>query len=438
MRESYVVACVVTVFLVTTPALRSPEPPTTAQPCESAEYLGICDPYVPGTIIVMHDNQPVRVLATWPQGPAEKAGICSGDQILAVNGVSTSDNTNVRLLKEIASDSPTPIRLEVKRGTAIRELDVGRVRESTLANLSKQKIAMVGGLFGPVSYVPLDELPDEIQEFRKFQDRIAAGYGFTSVEGIYVPVGTPQEQVENVLAARQSDRMIGLTGFAPGPDAYSAGLLAMSLAKPDEVLVLTVIPDSPAHHAGSLPGDQIVAINGRSTSGLKLDEIRDLLLKPEGPRKLDVKVTRNGSLIVLNIGTRKTKELEDTNLDQVPPNADRSSGDNYLLGIYALHDGEPREAIVAQVQYPSPAFDAGLHVGDLLLTVNGLPIAQIDRKDLSKLLTPSGPAKVVLEVSRLNKKMSFTLTPVTYRAALASIGRKPTKFGTTPQNCPDI
>lgn len=437
MRESYVVACVVTAFLVTTPSLRSPEPPPTAQPCESVEYLGICDPYVPGTIIVTHENQPIRVLATWPQGPAEKAGICSGDQILAVNGVSTSDNTNVRLLKEIAADSPTPIRLEVKRGTTNRELDVGRVRESTLANLSKQKIAMVGGLFGPVNYVPLDELPDEIQAFRKFHDRIAAGYGFRSVEGIYVPAGTPQEQVENVSAARQSDRMIGQTGFAPGPDAYSAGFFAISLAKPDEVLVSTVIPDSPAHHVGLLPGDQIVAINGRSTSGLKLDEIRDLLLKPERPRELDVKVNRNGSLIVLNIGTRKMKELEDTNLDQVPPDADRSSGDNYILGIYALHDGEPREAMVAQVEYPSPAFDAGLHVGDLLLAVNGLPIAQIDRKDLSKLLTPSSPAKVVLEVSRLNKKMSFTLTPVTYRAALASIGRKPTKFGTTPQSCPD-
>jgi C-terminal processing protease CtpA/Prc len=212
----------------------------------------------------------------------------------------------------------------------------------------------------------------------------------------------------------------------------------MLLAKPDEVLVKTVIPDSPAHHAGLLPGDQIVAINGRSTSGLKLNEIRGLLLKPEEPRELDVKVNRNGSLIVLNIGTRKMKELEDTKLDQVPPDADRSSGDNYILGIYALHGGEPREAMVAHVEYPSPAFDAGLHVGDLLLAVNGLPIAQIDRQNLSKLLTPSGPAKVVLEVSRLNNKMSFTLTPVTYRAALASIGRKPTKFGATPQSCPDI
>jgi S1-C subfamily serine protease len=106
--------------------------------------------------------------------------------------------------------------------------------------------------------------------------------------------------------------------------------------------------------------------------------------------------------------------------------------------VAAVHGGEPREAMVAHVEYPSPAFDAGLHVGDLLLAVNGLPIAQIDRQDLSKLLTPSGAAKVVLEVSRLNKKKSFTLTPVTYRAALAIIGRKPTRFGTTPKSCPDI
>jgi len=102
------------------------------------------------------------------------------------------------------------------------------------------------------------------------------------------------------------------------------------------------------------------------------------------------------------------------------------------LGVQVIPSEESREAIIAYVHYPSPAFEAGLHVGDLVLTVNGLPIAQIERQNLNKLLTPTDTTQIVLEVSRLQKKMSFALTPVTYRAALASIGRKPTKFGTTP------
>ena len=212
----------------------------------------------------------------------------------------------------------------------------------------------------------------------------------------------------------------------------------MLLAQPDEVLIETVIPDSPAHHAGLVPGDQIVEINGRSTSGSKPPEIRDLLLKPEGQRELDLKVNRNGSVVTLNVGTQKMKELEGTNPDQlIPSDADQSSGDDLRPRHSCACRREPHEAVIAHMQYPSPAFDAGLHVGDQLLAVNGLPIAQINRKDLSNLLTPSGPAKVLLEISRLNKKMSFTLTAVTYRVALASIGRKPTKFGTAPQSCPD-
>jgi len=149
MREAYMAVCVMVGFLVLTPSVQSPKAQTVDRPCESIEAAGICDPYVPGTIINIPGNKPITVLGTWPQGPAEKAGICSGDQILAIDGLSTFDNTTTnRLLKQIAADSPSPIRLEVKRGTETKEVDVGRVRESTLAYLSREKFALIGGLLG--------------------------------------------------------------------------------------------------------------------------------------------------------------------------------------------------------------------------------------------------------------------------------------------------
>jgi C-terminal processing protease CtpA/Prc len=406
------------------------------QTCAAIENLGTCDAYVPGVIIGKPGpDQPMRVFGTWPQGPAEKAGICSGDQILAVNGVSTSDNPMTRSLEEIVSDSPTPIRLELKRDSEIKELDVGRVRESTLAELSKQKFALVGGVLSTVIYVPADELPSEIQQFRKFQDRIAARYGFKSADAWYVPRATQRSGLERVLAARQDNTMLGRLGFAASLESYSAGFLGVLLPKSNEVLVDTVVPDSPAYRVGLLPGDQIVEIDGHDTSGLTIDKIGDLLLEPDEQRVIKMKLNRDGSAMMLSVGTRQMKDLMNSDFDPVPSQWSRRSADDYILGIHALFSAKPNRAAVAAVDYPSPAFNVGLHVGDLLLSINGSPIAQIDRQQLNKLLTPAGSAKLFLEFSQLGKRMNLTITPVTYRQALASIGRKPTKFGTAPDTC---
>jgi S1-C subfamily serine protease len=62
--------------------------PQGAATCDAPEYFGVCDPYVPGTIIEPSDKKPILVATTWPGGPADKAGICAGDKIVAVNGVS--------------------------------------------------------------------------------------------------------------------------------------------------------------------------------------------------------------------------------------------------------------------------------------------------------------------------------------------------------------
>jgi PDZ domain len=339
-------------------------------------------------------------------------------------------------LYEIYSNSSDPIRLEVKRGMETKEVDVGRVRESTLAYLSNEKYALVGGLigfFGPLIDVPFDEPPTEIREFRSFQDRIFANYAFKAVDGVYVPIGTTEGQVEQVLAARQSTRIVGRIGLGANADSYSPGFRAMVLTHPDEVLVETVIPGSPAHRAGLFPGDQIEEINGRNTFGLTLQEMRDLLLKPEGQRETRVKLDRNGSVMTLDMGTSMMKDLDRSDPDHLTPPEPVQSGDQYILGIHVLQAESTRETMIAYVQNPSSAFAAGLHVGDRLLTINGMPVGQIDREGLNKLLLPTAGTEIILEIERLQKMMNFTLRPETYRAALASIGRKPTKLGPAPQ-----
>ncbi len=413
-----------------------PKDPAKAPACDVFEILGICDPYVPGTIISFPEKQPIIVLSTWPLGPAENAGVCPGDRILAVNGLFVSENTSRRMLKEIVSDSATSVHLTVRRGKEDMELDVPRVRESTLAWLSKQKFVR-SGLPGAPAMVPLDETSEEVKQLESFYERIDRRYGFKTVKGLSVPVGTPEEQAEKISKMFQSDRPIRFTGFGDTPDSYSAGFSAVLLKNPDEVWIYIVTPNSPAHRARLFPGDQLIAVDGYKLSGLTTQQLKDLLFKPDEPRQISIEVNRGGSTTILKLEARRLREFTGSNFSDLVSNGRESPGDDYILGIEALHAENPREAIVRYVEYSSPAFDAGLHAGDLLLSINGKPIEQIDREELSKLLFPTRPSEIAIEVSRLGKEVTFRLTPIMYRTALAKIGRKLTKFGPSPRRCPD-
>ncbi len=437
MSRTSVCAWMVGIMFLAVPSIGSANWPKRLQTCQSIEDSGICDPYVPGTIIFNPGDKPIVVLQTWPHGPAEKAGVCSGDQILAVNGISTTDQPKTRIIKEIVSASPSSVRLEVRRGAKITELDVPRARESTLAMLSEQKFARVGGLigfFGPVVEVPLSERPVEIQAFQKFLDRTFARDGFKRLDGLYVPAATKRGQFDQVEEARQSDR-VTVVGFSPNPNSYSAGFLALLLK--NQLLVEQVMPDSPAYHSGVLPGDQIVAIDRRDTTGLDAKDINQLLSTNGEPKELTLQLVRGQSQIAVTMTLQKTADIESSLPVRYVPQPSAPSPDQYVLGIWMFRPERSGEAVVAHVQYPSPAFHAGIHIGDVLLAINGSPLNRIDAPDLSRLLTPSNAGKIVLEISRLNKKMSITVSPVTYRSALASIGRKPTKFGTAPESCPN-
>jgi C-terminal processing protease CtpA/Prc len=92
--------------------------------------------------------------------------------------------------------------------------------------------------------------------------------------------------------------------------------------------------------------------------------------------------------------------------------------------------------MISRVSWPSPAFGAGLHVGDSIVAVNGKPISAISREELGELLVPQGSTALTLGISRLGKKKTFTVKPATRRAAEQAIGRKPTKSGFVPQGCP--
>jgi len=418
---------------------------TSHQDCVAPAYFGICDPYVPGTIIRRSpDMKAITVVNTWPDGPAEKSGVCPGDQIVVVNGIPVPGHTWDQMLKQLVSPSPSPIDLKVTRGKQEMDFHFDRARESTLAQLSHEKFMLRRLLMDGLqpSVVPADETPEEAEGIARFYDGVDRRVGFKFIDGMDVPEGTPEDQVRKLQAAGwggpEHERWVGLTRISFDENSYSPGFDAVLLKNPEEVLVNRVLADSPAHRAGLFPGDQILEVSGHPVSGLKAGELSDLILKPDEQREVILKLRRGLSTVSPKIETQKIKEIYDaTPYQRLGGYPNPTKADTLILGFVLLYAENPREAMVDEVDYPSPAFDAGLHVGDRILAVNTVPIEQITRQQLGEMLQPKGDSELRLEVSRLGKKLAFQIKPVTYAEAEAKIGRKITKKGSVPEHCPE-
>jgi C-terminal processing protease CtpA/Prc len=320
------------------------QPATKGQDCAAPMYFGICDPYVPGTIIGMSpDGKAIEVFDTWPNGPAEESGICPGDQIVAVNRIPVPGHTWDEMLKQLVSPFPSPIDLKVMRDKQEMDFHFDRARESTLAQLSHQQFMLRRLLMDGLhpSAVPAGETPEEAEELGRFFDGVDRSVGFKFIDGLDVPEGTPEEQVRKLRATAwggpEHGRWVGVTARAMRKNTYSPGFDAVVLKNPEEVLVNRVLPDSPAQRAGLFPGDQLLEVDGHAVSGLNEGQISDLILKPDEQREVILRVRRGQSTISPRIGTQKLQEIDDA--------APYHSLSGYL-GLEVVYVENPREAMV--------------------------------------------------------------------------------------------
>ncbi len=407
--------------------------------CDAPQYFGICDTFVPGTFISGRDREPMYVHGTWPDGPAERAGICAGDQIISVNALRSSENTFSRMLREFVSDAPNSVLLRVLRGNKELEFVVPRVRESTLAYLSNRK-------FLRKQLVPLAQTTEGINEFESFRERVMAAAGYKPAGMEWVPLSIPNAQVqrfaeliENITNSeriQEASFTSVTTRIFESRDGCSPGFTALVLRNPDEVWVRTIIPGSPAHNAGLFPGDQVIKINGKPVRGMTKTEIESSLLQPDVPHALKLSIRRNGRSLNITLKTEKFHNFEPHSsspqalADNRPP-----TGSNLVVGLSVLYSGNPREAMVQYVEYPSPAFDAKLLIGDRLLRVNGISIESLSHDQLQQFLAPNQSTEITFEVSRGRNPLTFHVVPMAYQDVLARIGRKLTKFGSAPSHC---
>jgi serine protease Do len=183
-----------------------------------------------------------------------------------------------------------------------------------------------------------------------------------------------------------------------------------SLEDSNGALVTSVMPDSAADKAGVKVGDVIIRLNGKT-----VDSSRDLRNKVAG--------TAPGAKVKLDL-MRSGKELSVTatigNLAEEAAAGGGESGEApqaAMLGL-SLQNLTPDLAqtfglteksgvLIADVEQGSPAAEAGLQRGDLIVEVNRKKVASVD--ELKKVLDQSKEGSMLLLVKRKNASLFVVL-----------------------------
>ncbi len=152
---------------------------------------------------------------------------------------------------------------------------------------------------------------------------------------------------------------------------------ALKLPKAEGALVADVQPDGPAAKAGLKSGDVVTAVNGAAVQDPRALARQVAALRPGSTAQLTVQ--RDGAEQVLSM-TAAT--LPDKTADAGPEAAPGAGKVGLAL---APLDGAVREslnvpaevkgAVIAAVRPGSPASEAGLRAGDVLLSVGNRPVA---------------------------------------------------------------
>ncbi len=169
-------------------------------------------------------------------------------------------------------------------------------------------------------------------------------------------------------------------------------------------LIGAVNPDSPAARAGIEPGYEVVAVDGQATSSWY--DVNLALLRPLGEsRALEVELRPFDPVYGADTGgiERYRLNLENWLVGQERPEPITS------LGLLPWAPEVP--AVIGMLDPAGAAADAGLAVGDRLLSADGAQVG--DWSAWVALIQNSADQRLVLEIERDGQRMQRILTPRT-------------------------
>ncbi|MDB4968114.1 MAG: Peptidase Do [Myxococcales bacterium] len=258
---------------------------------------------------------------------------------------------------------------------------------------------------------PLVNLDGEVIGINTMIAGIGTGIGFAVPSSMAKPI---VEQLINGGKVRRPYIGIRMQELTPE--------MAKGLGKnaPDKgALVAQVEPGSPAEKAGAKPGDVIVKVSGQDVHAAK--DVQRVILGRKIGEKIDVEVWRDGNHVHIN---PLTQELPGD--DKIAsrggeggPNGSERTAQKAKLGIGLSSvtpmlaerlgvDPRTKGAVITSVRDGSPAQEAGLQQGDVVLEVDRRPVQTAD--DAVKALTAERAGGHLLRVRR-GDAMQFVVIP---------------------------
>ena len=198
--------------------------------------------------------------------------------------------------------------------------------------------------------------------------------------GFAIPINVVKEILPQL---KQTGRVArGFLGVSP--QAITADMAdSLGLKSTKGALIADVVKDSPAEKGGMKPGDVVVALNGKPVSD-NSQLTRDVGVIPPGNTvKLDI--IREGKQRTVEVKLAERPDEKDQG-GRTPSKGGQDKEQGDLLGL-SVQDVTPqlarqsqvdpatKGAVVVDVAPDSPAADAGLEPGDVVLEVNRRAVA---------------------------------------------------------------
>ena len=224
---------------------------------------------------------------------------------------------------------------------------------------------------------PLVDLDGEVIGINTMIAGIGTGIGFAVPSSMFKPVAEQLIQTGHVRRPYIGIRMQPVTPEVSkglGNNAPEAG-----------ALVAQVEPGSPADKAGARPGDVITAVAGHAIKDPA--DVQRTIFSGKVGQRVDVTAWRDGKTVHLSPttaefpGDEKQASREGGNGDRNAPKAKLGLGLSSMTPMLAERigvDPKTKGAVITSVRDGSPAQEAGLQQGDVIVEVDRRPVQTAD------------------------------------------------------------